>query len=67
VKKILLTTGLFALLTAATAAPTMAISDTASTPLPGTGAKVEVTAWQCSEGERVAGHARAEPQRYAGE
>ncbi|MFI6467230.1 hypothetical protein [Streptomyces sp. NPDC050528] len=47
-KKILLTTGLVALLTAATAAPTMAISDSGSTPLPGTGAKIEVTAWQCN-------------------
>ncbi|MDV9175764.1 hypothetical protein R6V09_37320 [Streptomyces sp. W16] len=47
-KKILLTTGLVALPTAATAAPTMAISDSGSTPLPGTGAKVQVTAWQCS-------------------
>ena len=47
-KKILLTTGLVALLTAATAAPTMAISDSGSTPLPGTGAKAQVTARQGS-------------------
>ena len=41
-KKILLTTGLVVLLTAATAAPTMAISDSGSTPLPGTGGTYEI-------------------------
>lgn len=47
-KKILLTAGLVGALLVGTGAPTMAISDSASTSLPGTGAKVEVNAWQCS-------------------
>ncbi|MGW1722779.1 hypothetical protein ACWCQK_07605 [Streptomyces sp. NPDC002306] len=47
-KKTLLTTGLVGVLMAGTAVPTLAISDSGSTPLPGTGAKVEVSAWQCN-------------------
>lgn len=47
-KRILLTSGLVGMLMAGAAVPTAAISDTGSTPLPGTGARVEVTAWQCN-------------------
>ncbi|AZQ35874.1 hypothetical protein EJ357_22270 [Streptomyces cyaneochromogenes] len=47
-KKTLLTTGLVGILMVGAAAPAIAFEDTASTPLPGTGAKVEANAWQCS-------------------
>ncbi|MEI5526747.1 hypothetical protein WB401_41695 [Streptomyces brasiliscabiei] len=44
----LLTSGLVGMLWVGSAVPTMAISDAGSTPLPGTGARVEVSAWQCN-------------------
>lgn len=47
-KKTLLTAGLVTVLVVGSAMPTMAISDTASTPLPGTRAKVVVNAWHCN-------------------
>ncbi|WP_405737988.1 hypothetical protein OG885_33520 [Streptomyces sp. NBC_00028] len=47
-KKTLLTTGIVGVLIAGTAAPTGAISDTGSTALPGTGAKVVASAWHCN-------------------
>ncbi|GAA1420464.1 hypothetical protein GCM10009601_19010 [Streptomyces thermospinosisporus] len=47
-KKTLLTTGLVGMLLVGATAPAIAISDSASTPLPGTGAKVEANAWQCN-------------------
>ncbi|PWI19061.1 hypothetical protein DI272_36590 [Streptomyces sp. Act143] len=47
-KKTLLTTGIVGALMAVTAAPTGAISDTGSTALPGTGAKVVASAWHCN-------------------
>ncbi|MFJ8546969.1 hypothetical protein ACIRFH_34350 [Streptomyces sp. NPDC093586] len=47
-KKSLLTTGLVGMLIAGVAVPGMAVSDTGSTPLPGTGAKVQVNAWHCN-------------------
>ncbi|MFJ3668540.1 hypothetical protein ACIPSE_19065 [Streptomyces sp. NPDC090106] len=47
-KKALLTTHLVGVLLVGTAVPGAAISDTGSTPLPGTGAKVEVNAWHCN-------------------
>ncbi|MFF9778357.1 hypothetical protein ACF1HJ_32450 [Streptomyces sp. NPDC013978] len=43
-KRILLTAGLVGVLVVGSAVPTVAISDAGSTPLPGTGAKVEVSA-----------------------
>jgi hypothetical protein len=47
-KKTLLTTGLVGILMVGAAAPAIAISDTGSTSLPGTGATVEANAWQCN-------------------
>lgn len=47
-KRTLTAAGLAGMLTIATAAPGMAISDTGSTSLPGTGAKVVATAWHCN-------------------
>ncbi|WP_234046884.1 hypothetical protein [Streptomyces adelaidensis] len=47
-KRILLTSGLVGILVVGSAVPTVAVSDRGATPLPGTGARVEVTAWQCN-------------------
>ncbi|BBC34465.1 putative secreted protein [Streptomyces graminofaciens] len=47
-KRALLVTGLVGMLVVGAGVPTMAISDRGSTSLPGTGARVEVTAWQCN-------------------
>ncbi|MFJ3235045.1 hypothetical protein [Streptomyces sp. NPDC086787] len=47
-KRTLLTSGLVVVLLTGTAAPATALSDTGSTPLPGTGATVQVNAWQCN-------------------
>ncbi|MER5377277.1 hypothetical protein [Streptomyces sp. BK239] len=47
-KRTLLTTGLVSVLVMGYVTPSVAISDSASTALPGTGAKLEVNAWQCS-------------------
>ncbi|MBG0856152.1 hypothetical protein I2W78_30970 [Streptomyces spinoverrucosus] len=47
-KKALLTAGLVGVLVTGTAVPGMAISDTGSAPLPGTGARVVANAWHCN-------------------
>ncbi|MFD7435255.1 hypothetical protein [Streptomyces sp. NPDC059861] len=47
-KNALLTTGLAGTLVMGTAVPGLAISDTGSTTLPGTGAKVVANAWHCN-------------------
>ncbi|MEU7026819.1 hypothetical protein AB6O49_18255 [Streptomyces sp. SBR177] len=47
-KKTLVTAGFVALAVVGATAPTMAVSDRGTTSLPGTGAKVEVSAWHCN-------------------
>ncbi|MGW1542861.1 hypothetical protein ACWCPM_21920 [Streptomyces sp. NPDC002309] len=47
-KKALLTTGLTGILVVGSGVPGLAVSDTASTTLPGTGAKVVANAWHCN-------------------
>ncbi|MFD0369530.1 hypothetical protein [Streptomyces sp. NPDC127114] len=47
-KRTLLASGLVGILMAGTGVPSMAVSDRGTTSLPGTGAKVEVNAWQCN-------------------
>ncbi|MET9777428.1 hypothetical protein ABZ023_24700 [Streptomyces sp. NPDC006367] len=47
-KKILAATGLVGMLIVGTAVPGVAVSDTGTTSLPGTGAKVQVNAWHCN-------------------
>lgn len=47
-KKALLTAGIVGILLLGTIPPGMAISDTGSTALPGTGAKVVANAWHCN-------------------